>query len=347
MTRLGLVYDLRLPGMSPARRAEQYRVCLEQAAWADRHGIGRISLREHHGTPDGYLPSPLVLAGGIAARTENVTILLQALVVTLHNPLRLAEDLAVLDLMSAGRLVVMAGAGYDPNEHAMFDKPFNRRPSEMVRTLRLIRRAWRGEPVTVGGRDVVVTPRPMQEPGPPLLLGGASPAAARRAARIADGFLPVRDRFYDEYRGAVVELGRPDPGPLPQSGPFFLYVAEDPDAAWAEIGPYCLHESNAYGALARAAGLNTGFREFTDLDALRASGEYPIMTPQQAIELCRTLGDDGRLTIPPLVGGMPPELSWRSLELIAAQVLPHIDLAPSRPADYRVSVPEEEHDHAG
>jgi hypothetical protein len=102
----------------------------------------------------------------------------------------------------------------------------------------------------------------------------------------------------------------------------------------------------AYGALVRAAGLNTGFREFTDLDALRASGEYPIMTPQAAIELCRALGDDGRLTIPPLVGGIPPELSWRSLEPIESQVLPHIDLGPSRPADYRVSVPEEEH-HVG
>jgi alkanesulfonate monooxygenase SsuD/methylene tetrahydromethanopterin reductase-like flavin-dependent oxidoreductase (luciferase family) len=339
MARLGLVYDLRLPGMSARQRADQYRTCLEQVAWADRVGIGRISLREHHGSPDGYLPSPLVLAGGIAAVTKRVTILLQALVVTLHDPLRIAEDLAVLDLMSSGRLVVMAGAGYDPREHAMFGKPYDHRPSEMTRAIEILRQAWAGESFMLDGRSVRVEPKPFQVGGPPLLLGGASVAAARRAARIADGFLPVRDQFYAEYREAVVELGRPDPGPLSRVGPFFLYVADDPDQAWNEIGPYCLHESNAYGALARSSGLTTGFREYDGVDALRASGDYPILTPDETVRLCESLGNDGRLTVPPLVGGMPPELSWRSLELIETKVLPYVASEPSTPAGYRVAPP--------
>ena len=339
MPRLGLVYDLRMPGFTPRQRADHYRTCVEQAAWADRVGIGQVVLREHHGSPDGYLPSPLVLAGGLAAATERVTIMLQALVAPLHDPVRLAEDLAVLDLMAAGRLVVVLGAGYAPHEHAMFGKRFDRRPSDMARAVAVLRQAWAGGEFELDGRPVHVTPQPYQDGGPPLVLGGASAGAARRAARIADGFLGVRDQFYGEYRDEVVAQGRPDPGPQSKVGPFFLYVAEDPERAWAEIGAYCLHESNTYGELARRAGLHTGFAEFADTDALRASGQYPVMTPEEVVALCHELGPDGRLTIPPLVGGMDPELSWRSLELLEKQVLPHVESTPSPPSSYRVSPP--------
>ncbi|MET7992205.1 LLM class flavin-dependent oxidoreductase [Amycolatopsis sp. NPDC005232] len=339
MARLGLAYDLRLPGLTPEQRARQYRTCLEQVEWADRVGIGQVALREHHGSDDGYLPSPLVLGGAVAARTSSLTIHLQALVVTLHDPVRLAEDLAVLDLISGGRLVVTVGAGYDPNEHAMFGRSFDQRPADVERAFTTLRKAWTGEKFELDGRPVRVTPQPYQDPGPALLLGGASAAAARRAARIADGFLPVRDRFYAAYRSAVVELGQPDPGPLAKAGPLFVYVAEDPDRAWQEIGPYCLHESNAYAALARASGLRTGFTAYPDIDALRSSGQYPIYTPDELVALCRQWGDESRVTIPPLAGGMPPELSWRSLELIADRVVPRITARPSPPASFRTSSP--------
>jgi alkanesulfonate monooxygenase SsuD/methylene tetrahydromethanopterin reductase-like flavin-dependent oxidoreductase (luciferase family) len=343
MPKLGLVYDLRMPGMPARERAGQYRTCLEQAAWADRVGIGRVSLREHHSSPDGYLPSPVTLAAGVAAVTSSLTILLQALVVTLYDPVRVAEDLSVLDLMSAGRLAVMAGAGYDAREHAMFGRDFAQRPRQMEQAIGVLRRAWTGEAFEFDGRPVRVTPLPFQPSGPPLLLGGASRAAARRAAAIADGYLPIRDQGYQDYRDAVIALGRPDPGPLGKSAPFFVWVADDPERAWHEIGPYCLHETNAYGALAQAAGLNTGFVPYDDLDALRCSGEYPILTPQECVSLCDSLGDDGKLTIAPLVGGMHPDLSWQCLELIEAKVLPHVRSRPSLPGDYRVSVPETRH----
>ena len=341
MPKLGLVYDLRMPGMSSRERADQYRACLEQAAWADRVGIGRVSFREHHATLDGYLPSPITLAAGVAAVTSSLTILLQALVVTLHDPVRVAEDLAVLDLMAAGRLVVMVGAGYDAREHAMFGRDFAQRPRQLEQAVAVLRRAWTGQTFEFDGRPVRVTPPPFQRLGPPLLLGGASRAAARRAAAIADGYLPIRDQGYQDYRDAVVALGRPDPGPLGQSAPFFVWVADDPERAWHEIGPYCLHETNAYGALAKAAGLSTGFVPYEDLDSLRRSGDYPILTPDECVSLCDRLGDDGKLTIAPLVGGMRPALSWQCLELIEAKVLPRVRSRPSPPGGYRVSVPDD------
>ncbi|HEY6792934.1 MAG TPA: LLM class flavin-dependent oxidoreductase [Trebonia sp.] len=272
--------------------------------------------------------------------TSSTTILLQALVVTLRDPVQVAEDLAVLDLISAGRLVVMAGAGYDAREHAMFGRDFAQRSRQMEQAISVLRQAWAGEAFEFDGRPVRVTPLPFQPSGPPLLLGGASRAAARRAAAIADGYLPIRDHGYQDYRDAVVALGRPDPGPLGKAGPFFVWVADDPERTWHEIGPYCLHETNAYGALAQAAGLNTGFVRHDDLDAVRRGGQYPILTPQECVSLCDSLGDDGRLTIAPLVGGMRPDRSWQCLELIEAKVLPHIRSLPSHPDDYRVSVPE-------
>ena len=94
-------------GIDPA---ESWRM-LEQAAWAEEHGFVSIVLSEHHGSDDGYLPSPLVAAGAVAARTSRVMIGIAALIAPLHDPVRLAEDLAVLDLLSRGRLFVIIGAG--------------------------------------------------------------------------------------------------------------------------------------------------------------------------------------------------------------------------------------------
>lgn len=335
MVDLGLVYDLRIPFHDGATRARQYRAMLDQCAWAESRGFSRIAVREHHGSPDGYLPAPLVAAGGIAAVTSRVTLLLQALVVTLHDPVELAEQLAVLDLMSEGRLVVVVAGGYSDDEFAMFGVDPADRPRLVRRAVRVFRRAWAGETFDYQGRTVTVTPRPYRPSGPPLMLGGASAAAARRAARIADGFLPVRNRHYEHYQRAMVEEGHPAPPPLPRPGPAFLYVAEDPERAWSRIAPYCLHESNAYGELARRSGLDTGFRAFSSAEELRAGGGYPVLTPDEVVALCEELGEDGQLTLPPMVGGMPPELSWESLELLGSTVLPRLRLTTVRAESYR------------
>jgi alkanesulfonate monooxygenase SsuD/methylene tetrahydromethanopterin reductase-like flavin-dependent oxidoreductase (luciferase family) len=336
MVDLGLVYDLRVPFAHGPTRARQYRTMLEQCAWAEARGFSRVAVREHHGSPDGYLPAPLVAAGGIAAVTSRMTLLLQALVVTLHDPVELAEGLAVLDLMSEGRLVVVVAAGYSDDEFAMFGVDPKARPRLVARAVNVFRQAWMGETFDFEGRTVTVLPRPYRQSGPPLMLGGASEAAARRAVRIADGFLPVRNRHYGAYQAAVMEAGGSAPPPLPKPGPPFLYVTEDPDRAWAQIAPYCLHESNAYGELARRSGVNTGFELFESADALRASGGYPVLTPDEVVALCDDLGDTGQLTIPPLVGGMPPELSWESLELLESKVLPRLTLTTISAEEYRV-----------
>ncbi len=124
----GLRYDLRRPPFASASAAELAEAALEQCAWADEHGFTSVTLSEHHGSPDGYLPSPLVLAAAIAARTRRLRIVLAAIVVPLHDPIRLAEDLAVLDVVSGGRIVPVLAAGYVESEFRTFGRRLADRP---------------------------------------------------------------------------------------------------------------------------------------------------------------------------------------------------------------------------
>jgi alkanesulfonate monooxygenase SsuD/methylene tetrahydromethanopterin reductase-like flavin-dependent oxidoreductase (luciferase family) len=180
---------------------------------------------------------------------------------------------------------------------------------------------------------VRVTPRPVQQPLP-IWLGGSSAPAARRAARLADGFLASLPEFHEIYRAERRRLGRPDPGPLPPGTGSFLHVAEDPDAAWRRIAPHAMHEMNAYGAWAAESGAATGYRPIDDPDALRATGAYPVLTPEQLIARCREMGPTGAVLLHPLMGGLDPALAWDSLRLIEKKVLPALgwQRGPSPPA---------------
>src|SRR6266571_9019972 len=109
MTMIGLRYDLRVPAFSSATHAELYAACLEQCAWADERGFAFVALSEHHGVDDGYLPAPLTLAAAIAGCTRRIQVSIAAVLVPLHDPVRLAEQLAVLALASGGRVSLVAG----------------------------------------------------------------------------------------------------------------------------------------------------------------------------------------------------------------------------------------------
>ena len=97
MPIFGLRYDLRRPDFCTATNSELADTAIEQCVWADQLGFATVTLSEHHGSPDGYLPSPLVLGAAIAARTQNIRLMFAALIAPLHDPVRLAEDIAYLD----------------------------------------------------------------------------------------------------------------------------------------------------------------------------------------------------------------------------------------------------------
>lgn len=325
--RLALFFDMRAPdfGAAPERL---YAAAVDMSEWADRLGFWKIRISEHHGAEDGYCPSPAVLGAAIAARTVRARIHWSALIAPMHHPLRVAEDLAILDLLSDGRLEVTVAGGYRAEEFDMFDADPHgrgRAVEEMVAALKL---AWTGEPFEFRGRQVVVRPRPVQRPRPPIWMGGSTEPAALRAARIADDFTPGSERDPGRLRRIFVEerqrLGLPVPPPQPPGAGWFIHLAEDPDAAWRLIAPHALHETNLY-AKWKALGLASGaslWQPVDDPSELREIGRYRVMTPGDARAFALSLPEDAVLNLHPLMGGLEPEEAWRSLGLFERDVLP-------------------------
>ncbi len=319
-----LSFDMRAPQFG-ASIESLYASALDMAAWADGIGFNAIGLGEHHGSDDGYLPSPLVLASAMAGRTSRITLRLNVLLAPLYDPVKLAEDLAVLQLASGNRSQVVIGAGYRPSEFAMFGTHRRDRKRRYVDAFGVLRQAWTGQAFDYQGRPCRVTPVPSVPP--PLLLGGAHPAVARRAAHIADGFYPPGGESWSEYRSERLALGKPDPGPrFHRLGPIFTYVSDDPDADWAVLAPHIEHCVQSYAdwtveAYGKAAG---PFAAGVDLDALRASGAYQVLSAERLIEQIESMDDASTFILTPLLGGLDPAFAEAGLKRFEERVWPYV-----------------------
>lgn len=331
MAFFGIRFDLRNPAFAGTPMGERYAAALDMVAWADRLGFAIVTLSEHHGSPDGYLPSPLPMAAAVAARTERIGIYVAAMVAAFHDPLRLAEDAAVVDLLSQGRLHLVIANGYVAEEFGMFDVPMGERAARTSETIRVLQQAWTGAPFEHRGRTVQVTPAPFSVGGPTLLLGGSSDGAARRAARLGVGYQPSTADSWPAYRAECEAQGRPDPGDYLGGDSTVVILAADPDATWDAIAPYALHEANAYGSWAAEAGAATGYRGATSADELRASGQYKVVTPDQLVADLEAQGPFAFAMLHPMLGGTPPALAWESLHLLEHEVLPRLGGDTVRP----------------
>lgn len=328
--KIGLRYDMRAPDLGPnsSSAADLYQTAVEQCRWADERGFTTVYLAEHHGAEDGYCPAPVTLAAAIAGSTANLQVHLSALCITMRHPLRLAEDLAVLDLVAGpDRILVTAGMGYRPHEFEMFGIDYPHRARVYETNLDVLRRAWTGKEFDLDGVSVQVTPRPATPGGPTIYIGGNSRASARRAARLGLGYRPVSKELYEYFAAECARRGRPAPEPFPEHGPGFLFVTEDPERSLSQLAPHLMHASNLYARWATergSASANGYWREMDDVESIRADPSMWILTPDEAIERCRALPPDYELRVHPLLGGLPPDMSWRSLELLADKVLPAV-----------------------
>ncbi|RNL63197.1 LLM class flavin-dependent oxidoreductase [Nocardioides marmoriginsengisoli] len=326
MTAFVTRYDFRAPGEALARHQEMFARCLEQASYLEEHGQDAIVLSEHHATTDGYLPSPLLAASAVAARTRTVPISVAALLANLYDPIRLAEDIAVLDQLSGGRVSYTIGLGYRPEEYAMFGAPWETRGADIESAIGVLRQAWTGEPFDYRGRTVRVLPTPYRDPV--LFYGGGSKAAARRAARLGLHFQPqaadpsLKELYQQECRA----LGR-EPGfvLLPPGGPATVFCSEDPDRFWAENGAYLLAEARGYNAWQNTT--KSLVRDASEsVEEMRAAGVYVVETPDDLIAKC--LSREIRVVSShPLCGGLPTEPSWESLRLVCETVMPAVKAA--------------------
>tara|TARA_B110000503_G_scaffold85816_1_gene130709 strand:+ start:38737 stop:39729 length:993 start_codon:yes stop_codon:yes gene_type:complete len=322
MADVMLRFDMRLPEFSTASQADLYQAAIELCAWGDQQGIGSVHLSEHHGSDDGYCPSPLVLASAIATRTSNMRIFISALIAPLHDPVRLAEDLSVLDNISRGRVIPILSGGYREEEFSAVGKNLKVRKQYMDDIGPFLKQAWSGETFEFEGRTITVTPKPFSQPRPMILMGGSSKPAARRAAREADFFIPSGPEIFEYYRQALIAQGEPDPGPMPSAPSTVTFVAEDPDAYWQKIAPHVQHETNIYAAWAEQAKVFSPYKHFDSSDELRASGAYKVYRPQELIAAARDMVSAQPIMFHPLCGGIHPDLAWQSLKLFNDEVLP-------------------------
>jgi alkanesulfonate monooxygenase SsuD/methylene tetrahydromethanopterin reductase-like flavin-dependent oxidoreductase (luciferase family) len=314
MPMFTLRFDMRAPsfGASPS---ELYGAAGDMAAWAETRGCVAAVLCEHHCAEDGYLPSPLLLGSAIAARTKQL-MLNVVIILPFYDVARLAEDMSVLDHISAGRASYVFGIGYRQEEFEHFGLALSDRGRLADEKLDQLRRLLSGEEVVHGSRRMKVTPQPRTLGGPVMMWGGASLAAARRAGRnglglLANGGVPGMQEAYED---ACKENGH-EPGfvLIPErDAATNCFVAEDVDAAWDEIGKYLLHDALAYSEWNPGNTISANITTARTVDELRESSRtHLILSLDEAAE---RVANGEVMNLSPLCGGMPPETAWPYLE---------------------------------
>ncbi|NNL86403.1 MAG: LLM class flavin-dependent oxidoreductase [Myxococcales bacterium] len=329
--RFGLWYAFRNPAAWRRPFPELYAEVFEQIRWAEDIGFDDVWLTEHHFCEDGHAPSILPLAAAIAALTSRIRIGTGVLLLPLHNPVRVAEDGATIDIISNGRFELGVGVGYRPQEFPPLGAELSERATRTDEGLEIIRRLWSGETLRFSGRhhqfeNVKLEPMPVQNP-PPIWVGGFSPASVRRAARWGDGYLGTADdgSLSALYREELDKAGKDrDSGRL-AGGHFWMIASRDPEKTWAELAPHVLYQMQVYNQWLAEAG-QALFPEMKDLDDLRATGLFKVLAPADVIReiegylaVC-PLERYYSWTIPP---GVPAAAMNPYLELFASEVIPH------------------------
>jgi len=325
----GLWYDFRNPRQWRQPFEAFYAQRLDQISAAEDMGFNSCWLTEHHFCDDGYTPSPLVLASAIGARTRQMQLGTNLMLLPLHDPVRVAEDAATLSLVTGGRFDLGVGIGYRQLEFDQFGRQLNHRPSLIEEGIEIVRRCWSGEPVNFQGKrftvgDLCVTPTP--EHRPQILLGGMAVPAIERAARVADGFLCTGGLGLDIYAEAVQKQGgKADDGKVVLG--CWGIIAEDPEEEAARIGEHVLYQANEYIRWG-AFGPPGQTPLFENADAAISNGLYQLWDADTAVRELRKLMKD----YPAIVDihfwaqfpGESVESGNRRLRYIAEKVLPRL-----------------------
>lgn len=325
----GYLYDFRNP--EPWRRqwAEVYSEVLDFAAWSETVGFAGAWVPEHHGAEDGYCPAPNVALAAIAARTTTLRLGSAIALAPLHHPLRFAEECAMLDALSGGRLEMALAIGYRRREYAAFGEAFGKRGARFDEFLEVLRQLWAGEPVSFAGEHYNLDNarlRPVPERRLPLFIGGFADKALARVAKYADGYFG-NEEVCGLYADKLRAEGKDPAAARIRIQSLFTVVADDPAAAMDELAPYFHHVNNTYGEWLnedRAVGIDDPALKPMGLDAFKASGILEILTSGAAIDRFRAMRsripvEHIMLMLPP---GIPPARFRRYAELFAREVIP-------------------------
>ena len=326
--KFGLWYDFRNPSQQPW--PELYGELLDQITWSDSAGFESVWLSEHHVTDDGYMPSVFVMLAAIAARTQHLRLGTAVCLAPLHHPVRLAEDVAVVDILSGGRVELGLAPGYRPLEFEVLGVPRRERGVRTDETVEILRLAWAGERFSYSGRvfdlqDVVVQPVPRRGAELPIHIGGSSSAAAVRAGRHGCNFMPdvgTGIGLHNQYRSARAGNGfGAGTGAITMNG--CVFVCEEPDRGRAQVHRSLTYMYERYDAWEREG--DSEVAAFEPIDIERLDELCIIGTPQEVTRRMRAIRDEfspDRFIFWGRLPGMPIEDASRSLQLFANEVMP-------------------------
>jgi probable F420-dependent oxidoreductase len=321
-------------GFIPIEGDQFYREALEEVIRAEELGFDSVWMEEHHGVQDHYWPSPLLVLAGFATRTSRLLLGTDILVFPFYHPVRLAEDTALLDVVSGGRFIFGTAIGYKPDEFALYGTPLEKRGARFEEGLQLIKALWQGNAVTFRGRyyqveNAHLQPKPISQPHPPIWIGGWGQRSLKRAATLANAWIPgpTADlaRLLDGKRQILAH--RTAAGLSAPSAEWPLtrdVIIADDDVTARELAERHIMVSyrDEY-----AGGWKHPFidsRVATDLESLRRD-RFIIGGPAQCIvQMRRFVEAYGmthmicRLFFP----GLPHQHIMRELELLAQEVMP-------------------------
>ena len=334
---IGLI-TAQLPAGSRRTFPQEYHETLELVRLAEAVGFDSAWVSEHHGSSDGYLPSLLPMLAAFASVTERMMLGTGVVLTPLHHPLRLAEDAAVVDALSDGRLILGLGLGWREEEFRMFGVDIAQRLQRTIETIEILRRAWTGRRFSFEGRSfaldhVRVTPAPARRGGPPIYLGGYTRRSIRRAGRLADGYITDDDAVENvRPQISLLEDGAREAGRDPKRMGLALvhnaFVSKDGDA-WAIASAGVAHQLGSYRAWEDGA-------DTPDVDEMRPTppdeeemrGWTAAGTPEEVVRALRpsveAFGDreELHLIVRLHYPGMDFETAGRAVELFAAEVMP-------------------------
>lgn len=326
--KFGYLLGFRNPPGSNLDFATFYSEMFRQAEFADRVGFDSLWVTEHHFTDDGYLAAIMPALAALAARTTRVSIGTYVLLAPFYHPLRLAEDTAVIDVISGGRLRLGIGLGYRGEEFGGFQVPRTQRLGRTLETIEILKRAWTGERFSFEGkyfqfRDVRVLPRPLSRPHPQLLWGGMAPKAIERGAELDLSFAcNLGQREATLYREALRRRGK-DPAAYDIVNSRTVYIAYSADQAWADLEQAAVYQAALYAKwLSEATG---GTQSWIKPEPDKVRRTCVLGSPKEVTAHLAGIIDSGQMTemiIAMQLPGLAPAKAMRSLERFAAEVLP-------------------------
>src|SRR3984893_331143 len=328
MVKFGYVMGFRNPReLSKLADADFYAAMFEQIEYLDQAGFDTIWTTEHHFVDDGYLSSVMPMMAAMAARTKRVKLGSFVLLGPFYHPLRLAEDAALIDVISNGRLRLGIGVGYRREEVNIFQIPRKERVGRTLEGIEIMKRAWTGERFSFVGKyfnfkDARVLPKPISPKGPELLRGGMTPESIKRSAKLDLGFAcNLGAAEISKYHEALRELGK-DPTAYSVVNTRQVYVADSEDQAWEEIAPGLMYQMELYGTWLGEGGIGNvgGYRP--DAKELRRSSI--IGPPKRVIEQLKELVAKTPMTELAMFmqqPGLDPKLAMRSLKRFWTEVL--------------------------